>query len=180
MILTHISFGITIIPLRILHLTPFHLQFFISRVREYVSQALSEAKKIGKPFVIEEFGLARETASYDAASPTTSRDTLFHLLCRHLPSRVTFLPALAHSQAYTTTIQYTDSQLTYRMIAEHEHDGASGLSFWAWGGEGIPREPGGVWRAGDALVGDPPHEPQVRSSCTSETLGCVTFAVCTL
>lgn len=36
----------------------------------------------------------------------------------------------------------------------------SGVSFWAWGGEGRPREPGGFWRRGDDLLGDPPHERQ--------------------
>ena len=36
----------------------------------------------------------------------------------------------------------------------------SGVSFWAWAGEGRPRTPGGFWQLGDALLGDPPHERQ--------------------
>jgi len=36
----------------------------------------------------------------------------------------------------------------------------AGMSFWAWSGEGRPRDAGGPWRAGDPLTGDPPHELQ--------------------
>jgi len=35
-----------------------------------------------------------------------------------------------------------------------------GLNFWAWGGEGRPKEPGAIWQMGDPLIGDPPHERQ--------------------
>jgi mannan endo-1,4-beta-mannosidase len=37
---------------------------------------------------------------------------------------------------------------------------ASGVNFWAWGGEGRPRIPGTLWEKGDPFTGDPPHEPQ--------------------
>lgn len=37
---------------------------------------------------------------------------------------------------------------------------ASGVNFWAWGGEARPPRPEGIWRHGDPLVGDPPHETQ--------------------
>lgn len=33
----------------------------------------------------------------------------------------------------------------------------AGLGFWAWGGEGRPRQPKAVWAAGDDWTGDPPH-----------------------
>ncbi len=36
----------------------------------------------------------------------------------------------------------------------------AGVGFWSWSGEGRPREPGGYWRKGDPIVGDPAHEPQ--------------------
>ena len=44
-----------------------------------------------------------------------------------------------------------------KAAAEH---GISGVMPWAWGGEGRPRVAGGYWRAGDDVIGDPPHEPQ--------------------
>jgi mannan endo-1,4-beta-mannosidase len=35
-----------------------------------------------------------------------------------------------------------------------------GIFPWAWSGSSRPRRPGGAWRPGDPLTGDPPHEPQ--------------------
>ena len=54
------------------------------------------------------------------------------------------------------------------MLASHGGGGSggapaaeiSGVSFWAWAGEGRPSTPGGYWQRGDALLGDPPHERQ--------------------
>jgi mannan endo-1,4-beta-mannosidase len=36
----------------------------------------------------------------------------------------------------------------------------TGVNFWAWGGEGRPRTPQGIWQPGDNFIGDPPHEFQ--------------------
>ena len=40
----------------------------------------------------------------------------------------------------------------------------SGLNFWAWAGEGRPRDAAAgekvIWARGDPWTGDPPHEPQ--------------------
>jgi len=36
----------------------------------------------------------------------------------------------------------------------------AGVNFWAWSGSFRPPTPGGFWRAGDPLLGDPPHEHQ--------------------
>jgi len=37
---------------------------------------------------------------------------------------------------------------------------AAGVNFWAWGGEGRPRQSGCWWKIGDDFIGDPPHEQQ--------------------
>ena len=37
---------------------------------------------------------------------------------------------------------------------------ASGTNFWAWSGEGRPKQYGDWWKNGDDLTGDPPHELQ--------------------
>jgi mannan endo-1,4-beta-mannosidase len=37
---------------------------------------------------------------------------------------------------------------------------ASGVNFWAWAGEGRPRQNACWWQAGDDFTGDPPHELQ--------------------
>ena len=34
------------------------------------------------------------------------------------------------------------------------------MNFWAWAGEGRPTQPGGIWKAGEPFIGDPPHERQ--------------------
>ncbi|MCI4670102.1 MAG: hypothetical protein MRZ79_18340 [Bacteroidia bacterium] len=36
----------------------------------------------------------------------------------------------------------------------------SGLNFWSWGGFGRPKEPKAIWKTGNDLIGDPPHEHQ--------------------
>ena len=36
----------------------------------------------------------------------------------------------------------------------------SGCNFWAWGGYGRPTVPETIWKKGDDLIGDPPHEHQ--------------------
>jgi mannan endo-1,4-beta-mannosidase len=47
--------------------------------------------------------------------------------------------------------------LIYSYAKQHK---ASGVNFWAWGGEGRPRNGGCWWKEGDDFIGDPPHEPQ--------------------
>ena len=47
-----------------------------------------------------------------------------------------------------------------RTLGERRGEGAAGMSFWAWGGEGRPRDAPAAWERGDAFVGDPPHEAQ--------------------
>lgn len=83
-----------------------------------------------KPTVLEEFGLARDGGSYEADSPTTIRDDYY----AHVFEKV-YQEAKAGSSL-------------------------SGVNFWAYGGEGRPRQPGGMWQPGDDLIGDPPHERQ--------------------
>ena len=46
------------------------------------------------------------------------------------------------------------------MVRAAKRHGVAGVMPWAWGGEGRPRRPGGFWRVGDDVIGDPPHEPQ--------------------
>ena len=51
----------------------------------------------------------------------------------------------------------------YGLIFEHVYNMAlsklaSGVNFWAWGGEGRPAHT--IWETGDPWTGDPPHEDQ--------------------
>ena len=116
------------------------------------------AAALGKPLILEEFGLARDGEG--------------------------FLPAAAAGAAAATDGHRREfyAALLALVLASHRagdgggdggdggggSDGGggapaaeiSGVSFWAWAGEGRPRTPGGFWQLGDALLGDPPHERQ--------------------
>lgn len=106
----------------------------------YVHRHLAMARALGKPLVIDEFGMIRDKRSISEESPTTVRDRYF----RHLYSLV------------------LDSALAGAHVA--------GTNFWAWGGEGSGTNADGMWRAGDPFTGDPPQEPQgLHSVFASDT-----------
>ena len=91
--------------------------------------AVSVASSLGKPLVVEEFGLARDNG-IQPGSATSQRDTFCTRMCRYLASKP---------------------------------DAVAGLNFWAWAGEGRPRDISAkrvIWAPGDPWTGDPPHEPQ--------------------
>jgi mannan endo-1,4-beta-mannosidase len=81
--------------------------------------------------VLEEFGIARDLNSHVPGSPVTIRD-----------------------KYYTRIFDEV-----YR-LASSDSSVVSGVSFWAWAGEGRPAKPMGLWKPLDDLIGDPPHEPQ--------------------
>lgn len=100
------------------------------KMEEYLRRHLEGAEKLGKPLVLEEFGIARDGDSYDPDAATTWRDRYF-------------------SQVF---------ELLHRLAAGGTP--VAGGNFWAWSGEGRPRHPRCVWQAGDDWTGDPPHEFQ--------------------
>lgn len=102
----------------------------MKKMEEYLQHHLQMAKKLGKPLVLEEFGIARDGGSYDPAAGTSWRDRYF-------------------DQVF---------EMVYRLAAEGAP--VAGSNFWAWSGAGRPRQPGAVWQAGDDWTGDPPHEFQ--------------------
>lgn len=86
---------------------------------------------LGKPLVLEEFGLARDDGSYDPNSATTYRNFFYGTMFEEI-----------YASAY-----YDGA--------------AAGANFWAWAGEGRPITPyGSYWAPGDPWIGDPPHERQ--------------------
>jgi mannan endo-1,4-beta-mannosidase len=99
-------------------------------MKEYLLDHHKKARKLGKPLVLEEFGIARDLGSRDPESPATQRDRYYREV--------------------------------FALVDQLAQEGGprAGVNFWAWAGEGRPRENGGYWRAGDSLIGDPPHESQ--------------------
>ena len=103
------------------------------------------AEKLGKPLVVEEFGLLRDLVdgerSYDLATPVSHRDEYYTWL--------------------------------FGKVVDSYNDGGvlAGANFWAFAGAGRPR--GVKWEEGDDLLGDPPFEPQGMFSvfdCDTTTL----------
>jgi mannan endo-1,4-beta-mannosidase len=107
----------------------------------YIKDHVSMAASIQKPLILEEFGMARDQRSMDPFSQTYARDRYFDF-------------------AFQETLYWMK-----------QNAAISGVNFWAWSGESKPARPGGIWKVGDVLLGDPPHEEQgwygVYSSDTS-------------
>ncbi|PKQ64868.1 hypothetical protein BZG02_03170 [Labilibaculum filiforme] len=58
---------------------------------------------------------------------------------------------------------YRDTYYKYifnKVLSLSKEENLAGANFWAWAGEGRPRIPKAVWKTGDDLIGDPPHEFQ--------------------
>ena len=97
----------------------------------YLNDHAAIARQMGKPMVLEEFGISRDLNSYDVQSSVTVRDKYYAAIFDEV-MRLTKEPG--------SSVQ--------------------GCNFWAWGGEGRPQHPGAMWVPGDDFVGDPPHEFQ--------------------
>jgi mannan endo-1,4-beta-mannosidase len=96
----------------------------------YIDKHLAVARRLGKPMVIEEFGLPRDLQRFDPGSPATLRGQYYELLFRTLKESIAAGTSLA------------------------------GCNFWAVGGEGRPVHGQAMWKKGDTWLGDPPMEEQ--------------------
>jgi sialate O-acetylesterase len=96
----------------------------------YLNAHVDHAKTLGKPIVLEEFGLNRDNASFDTGAPTTVRDRFYGEVFGLLQKRAA------------------------------AGDPVAGWNFWAWGGAGRAANADYWWRPGNDFVGDPPQEEQ--------------------
>jgi mannan endo-1,4-beta-mannosidase len=103
----------------------------------YIQQHIALARRLGKPVVMEEFGMSRDSGGYDPAVPTTDRDRWYEMFFRILE----------------------DSAAAGAPMA--------GGNVWAWGGEGRRNGTTFRYNSGDPFTGDPPHEPQGFNSIFS-------------
>ncbi len=104
------------------------------KAADYVRLHISIARELNKPLVLEEFGLARDSAKCAPGTPTTARDHFFAMLVSLLE----------------------DSASAGAPIA--------GSNVWGWAGLEHGRHPDYVWQRGDPFLIDPPHEPQGYNS----------------
>ncbi len=101
----------------------------------YIDEHIGYAMEIGKPIVIEEFGIPRDLHSFSPEASTEYRDKYFNVVFERI---------------------YNDAS---------NGGPLAGSNFWAWGGFGKARDPNeAVWKKGDDFTGDPPQEPQGRNS----------------
>jgi mannan endo-1,4-beta-mannosidase len=97
----------------------------------YLNEHVQIANKLGKPIVLEEFGISRDLNKHDPNSTVSIRDKYYAKL---------FEGVLNNAKSPNSSL--------------------AGCNFWAWGGEGRPRVPEDMWKLNDDFIGDPPHESQ--------------------
>ncbi len=102
----------------------------LTKGKNYLNVHIDIAKKIGKPIVLEEFGLDRDNGAYDIQSTTHYRDKFY---------REVF--DIVHKRAAAG-------------------DAIAGYNFWAWNGAGRTTNANYWWKEGDDYMGDPPQEQQ--------------------
>jgi mannan endo-1,4-beta-mannosidase len=106
----------------------------VEKALSYIDRHLEIARKLDKPLVIEEFGLPRDSHSFDPSAPTTQRDAFYSKIF----SIVEKQPA-------------ADGYI-------------AGANFWAFGGISRPVKGQTFWKEGDNYMGDPPMEEQGLNS----------------
>lgn len=100
----------------------------------YIDQHIAFSRIIGKPTVLEEFGIPRDSELYEPGTSTMARDTYYKKIL-----------GLVYDSASTGAPM-------------------AGTNFWGWGGEGRPQHPDDKWIPGDPFTGDPPQEAQGLNS----------------
>lgn len=101
-----------------------------SKMKDYLDWHIDAANKMGKPIVLEEFGINRDNGEFRPSATTIYRDKFYGAIFQLVAKRAAAGDAIA------------------------------GSNFWAWGGAGRTKNADFMWKAGDSFVGDPPQEAQ--------------------
>ncbi len=105
-------------------------QTALDNTKVYLDQQEQLAMQLGKPVVIEEFGVSRDKGSFSPEATVQFRDEYYQYL-------------------FNYTLESISNQGLYQ-----------GCNFWSWGGIEKADNPGGFWSEGDSYIGDPAHELQ--------------------
>ncbi|MCW4469054.1 cellulase family glycosylhydrolase [Flavobacterium sp. MFBS3-15] len=106
------------------------LQPSIVKAVAYIDEHIEVAKRLGKPIVLEEFGLPREGESLDRKSSVNARDAFYKAIFDRLA------------------------------LSVKNEETFAALNFWGFGGSGKNNPANGKWTKGDDFTADPPQEPQ--------------------
>lgn len=105
---------------------------FVKAAR-YIEDHVAVARRLGKPLVIEEFGLPRDpgrASLFDPGTPTSLRDEYYRRIFAYVGPR------------------------------GRGEGRVAGANFWAFGGTARPIKGQIFWKPGDEYMGDPPMEEQ--------------------
>jgi mannan endo-1,4-beta-mannosidase len=100
------------------------------KMQDYLDWHIDAANRMGKPIVLEEFGINRDDGAFAPSATTVFRDRFYKQIFSLIERRAAAGDAIA------------------------------GSNYWAWGGVGRTGNADFMWKAGDSFVGDPPQEPQ--------------------
>ena len=101
-----------------------------AKARDYLNWHIDTAQLMGKPIVLEEFGMNRDDGSFSPSAKTTVRDRYYRAVFEIVEQRAAEGAAIA------------------------------GSNFWAWNGAGRTQNADFMWKPGDDFNGDPPQEAQ--------------------
>lgn len=101
-----------------------------AKARDYLNWHIDTAQQMGKPIVLEEFGMNRDGGSFAPTAKTTVRDRYYKEVFAVIEKRAAEGAAIA------------------------------GSNFWAWNGAGRTQNADFMWQPGDDFNGDPPQEAQ--------------------
>lgn len=105
------------------------------KAQAYISQHVELARHLGKPIVLEEFGLERDGGGFATGLSTSHRDRFYSLVFERVEG------SLGDGGPFR------------------------GTNFWTWGGYGRAEHDDYRWQAGDrSYTGDPPQEAQGLNS----------------
>ena len=102
----------------------------LSNAKQYLDNHIKLGKELGKPLILEEFGLDRDNGELAFGTPVTARDQFLKLMY---------------------DMVYEDAKAGGSM---------AGTNVWSWGGFGRGQNADGYWKPGDPYTGDPPQEKQ--------------------
>lgn len=130
-----------------IHIWPFNWGWFkyedmdgtigssLEKTADYIAKHRAQAIALGKPLVIEEFGLPRDGGEIGPGASTEYRNRFLGVV-----------------------YQAVESDLA-------QGGPLVGTNVWSWGGYGRAEHGDGEWRSGDtSYTGDPPQEPQGLNS----------------
>ena len=102
----------------------------IRKAKKYLKEHIKIANELNMPLVLEEFGISRDNNDHSIEANTLYRDSYYEFIFKSC---------------------YKSAKRGGPLV---------GCNFWAYGGKGRPSSPKSVWKTGDDLIGDPPHEFQ--------------------